>query len=184
MNEIYARAMPAETDAPETTIAAIVAKIRQPSGLRLALADWQQLQRDYSDKMAQLRDSIAEMQNRGGEASTSAAPLTAGIVELDRQLRELRGKLQESLGAVLRERVPFTKAVSQALAPHRRQSAQRALTAASALASQLDCLAEIDNEIAAVGGAPGARPLRKSDLRPLIVKLCRIAGKKAENYDW
>jgi hypothetical protein len=180
MNQSYARTMPAEAAAaPETPIAAVVAKIRQPAGLRLAIANWQQLQHDYGELAAQLRAAIAEMQSRGGEASTSAAPLTTAIVELDHRLRQLGQKVQASLEALLRERGPFTKAVIAALAPYRRQSAQRALTAAMALTTELDQLAEIDEEIAGAGGTPAAQPLRKSNLRPLIVRLCRLAGEEA-----
>jgi hypothetical protein len=173
--QIYALAMPPKTDTPD--IETIVARVKQPAPLRSALETWREVQRHYSDLAAELRKAIAELQIAGGDGAANAGPLTKRIAELDRRLRDLGQTVQKALADVLATRPPYTAAVAAALAPYRRQCAQRALTAAAALASELDLLSRTDDEIAAVGGAPGARPLpmHRVALRPTLARLRKIA---------
>jgi hypothetical protein len=78
-------AMPPKSDAPD--IETIVAKVEQPSALKLALATWREVQRQYSDLATELRAAIAELQTAGGDGTANAGPLTKRIAELDQRLR-------------------------------------------------------------------------------------------------
>lgn len=181
--QIFARALPAAVDGPET-IAEIVARVRQPSALRTALENYRQLQQQHTELYDELRASIAQLQGQGGEASTGAAPLVAGIVALDRRVRALAAKIPSALDAILAARPPYTAAVAAALAPHRKTAAKAALLAAVTLVGQLGVLAQIDTEARAAGETVArALPGHRSALRPLIVRLCRLAGERVENYD-
>jgi hypothetical protein len=169
---IHAVAMPPKSDAPD--IETIVATVRQPAGLRLALQTWREVQQQYSDLATELRQAAGALQSAGGKAAANAGPLTKEIIELEQRLRGLADNVQTALGAVRAARPPYTAAVAVALAPYRRQCAQRALIAATALTEELRQLERIDDELAAVGAAAGVR-LPRQGLRPTLARLQKLA---------
>jgi hypothetical protein len=158
IHPLFARA-PRSTSTLEP-LADIVARVRQPAGLKLALSSLRELQARYAALSDEQRQAIAALQAAGGDAAgPSASPLTTRVVELNSQLRALSDKLRGALEAVIAARPPWIAAVVAALAPHRRAAAGRALAAAAALETALDLLADIDDQIVAVGGSPGRLPL-------------------------
>jgi hypothetical protein len=171
--EIFNRALPGRAELPGSA-AELVRTVRQPANLRMALQVWRTAQKEYGALTAELHQAISDVQAGGGEAAANAGPLTKRVAELDRRLRGLAETVQTALAGVLAARPPYIAAVTAALAPHRRQCAQRALVAAAALAQELDRLTEIDDEIAAVGGTPGAR-LPRQGLRPTLARLRTLA---------
>jgi hypothetical protein len=167
---------PPETAAPAPSIQQIVATVRQPSPLKLALQTWQALQKSYGAASDELRQAITAMQAAGGETAATAAPLVRRVTELDRRLRALREQIGTALQAVIDARPEYVAAVVSALRPARRAAAKTALKAIEELNNALQVLDEVDAEIAAIGGN-AARPLpqHRAVLRPMIVRLRKLA---------
>ena len=158
--EIFARARPGIASTAEPAIQDIVARVRQPPGLRAALAAFRALTERAETVSAELRGTIAELAAAGGETARNASALLRKIRALDSQSAEMRDQVRTTLQNIVTERVPFAAAVAAALAPHRRAVARRALDAATTLDDALSLLDEVDAAMVAAGGSPGPRRQR------------------------
>ena len=161
---------------PTATIAAVLATVRVPAGLRNAQDAFRDLQREHAQLHEQLRAAIAELREAGGETAIKAGPIVHRIHAMDRQLTQLGQQSRIALETIIRERVPFVEAAQSALAEPTKVAARRTLRAAIEMQAGLAELDVIELAIASVGGSPGRRMLHLRDALPsAIAWLRRIA---------
>jgi hypothetical protein len=160
--------MPDERQAADAPSVADVARtVSQPDALVRAVTLYEHLRL----KMVQLRDQMAAaIRSRGG---ADDAAVVRRIAVLAGQQDALAPELAKARLSVLGERQQHIWAVTDVLAPRSRVAAGQARAALAALHDALAEAAEIDEQIAQVGGERRARilPTLLADLDAAVARL-------------
>src|SRR5262245_21217837 len=141
-----------DSDPTMSPTARIAGLVKMPASLKLAIANWRELQSKYQEAHKELRRLVAE--NKASNDTAGQISREKHIGRLGEVLSRLAAEVGPALRAIQTARAPYLAALEAALKQRETDAARRALCGLESVEAALSDLDEVNRELQKAGAEP------------------------------